>query len=105
MIAPGAKVALAAIVVPRRPSSPARPIVSTIEKPQGDQAPVSPITSAAATRLSSRALIAYSSPRSAWDVGLVVLDTEDLAPAEAVAGERSVPVDPRAVVRTAVPEL
>ena len=54
--APGAKVAQAAIVVQRLPPSPASPIVSTIENPQGDQAPVRPIKSAATARLSSRRL-------------------------------------------------
>ena len=55
--APGAKVAHAASVVQRRVASPASPTVSTIENPHGDHAPVSPTSSAAATRLSSRALI------------------------------------------------
>src|SRR5436190_24345285 len=36
---------------------------------------------------------------------MVVLDAEDLAAAEAVARERGVPVDARAVEGTAVPEL
>ena len=49
--APGAKVAQAAIVVRRLAPSPASPIVSTIENPHGDQAPVRPIKSAAPARL------------------------------------------------------
>ena len=54
--APGAKVAQDAIVVRRLAPSPESPIVSTIENPQGDQAPVRPIRSAATARLSSSGL-------------------------------------------------
>ena len=45
-----------AIVVQRRAPSPESPIVSTIENPHGDQAPVRPIRSAATARLSSTPL-------------------------------------------------
>src|SRR3954464_11101148 len=41
-------------------------------------------------------------PRSAWDLGLVVVDAEDLAPRVAVARERRVAVDSSAAVRAAV---
>src|SRR4051794_32057779 len=44
-------------------------------------------------------------PRSARHRGLVVLDAEDLAAAVAVARQRAVAVDARAVVRAAVPQL
>src|SRR2546423_279716 len=110
--APGAKVAQAASVVRRLAPSPASPIVSTIENPHGDQAPVRPTKRAAAARVSSSKLIVDSpfrprppTPRSAWHVGLVVGDAEDLAPSVAIAGQRGVAVDPLAVVRAAVPEL
>src|SRR5919204_4083358 len=103
--APGTNVAQAAIVVDRRPSSPASPIVSTIEKPQGDQAPVRPINTAAAARLNSSALTGVSPHASTRDMRLVVLNAEDLAAAEAVALQRRVPVDPRVVMGAAVPQL
>ena len=45
--APGAKAMQDAIVVRRLAPSPESPIVSTIENPQGDQAPVRPIKRAA----------------------------------------------------------
>src|SRR5215212_10345032 len=98
--APGTKVAHAARTVHRLPASPERPIVSTIENPQGDHAPVRPMRSAARARLTWRTLIARllarasdrsipaarrptsrgSSPAdSAWDVRLVVGHAEDLA--------------------------
>ena len=96
----------AAATVQRRPPSPARPTVSTIENPHGDQAPVSPIRSAAAARLSSSGLIASASGvRSARDVGLVVGDAEDLAAAVAVALQGGVAVDPVVMMGAAVPEL
>src|SRR5688500_2888105 len=101
--APGAKARQDAIVVRRLAPSRESPIVSTIENPQGDQAPVRPIKRAAPARLSSRPLTPAA--RSAWNVRLVVGDAEDLAASVAVAVKRGVPVDPPVVVRAAIPEL
>src|SRR3954447_16947669 len=102
--APGANVAHAASAVRRRVGSPRRPIVSTIENPQGDQAPVRPIGSAAMTRTIPAGLIRCAL-RSAWHVGLVVGHAEDVAGAVAVAVQGGVAIDAGPVVRTAVPEL
>src|SRR5689334_16034742 len=106
-MAPGAKVAQAAIVVRRLPSSPASPTVSTMENPHGDHAPVSPTRSAAAARLTSSGLIAVPAVRvrSAWDVCLVVGDAEHLPAAVAIAVQGGVAVDPPIVMGAAIPEL
>src|SRR6185312_10372844 len=75
------------------------PSVSTIEKPHGDHAPVTPAANAVPSRMRAVAFKVASSARHAC---LEVHDAEDSAPGVAVAGERFVAVDARPVVGAAV---
>src|SRR4051794_15600689 len=99
------KVVSAAAVVGRPPLCPEGPIVSTIEKPHGDQAPVSPMRSAAMPRTISSPLIPRAPGRSARNVRVVVHDAEDPPALVAVARQRGVAVDAGLAVGAAVHQL
>ena len=85
--APSANVAQAARRCAAGRRSPSAPSVSTIERPHGDQAPVTPATAAAASRQAAQH----------GTVRLVVHDAEHLPVLVAIAAERVVAVDPARV--------